>query len=85
MKYYRANWRGITEFDIIRETEMSVIFKEPNKIKETREVKKTSFYSWHKTKEDAVQYLIEKEQRTIECAQTQIIRAKQEIEKIRQY
>jgi hypothetical protein len=81
MKMFRARWDRVEEFEIIKETEKQIVYtNEYGRIE--REAKISDWQSWHKSKEEAVNFLIAKKQKEIDILQRQIDYKKEEMEKI---
>jgi succinate dehydrogenase flavin-adding protein (antitoxin of CptAB toxin-antitoxin module) len=82
---YKTSWSGIEEIDVIRETDQCVYVFNKYRGKEERIAKFSNYNSIFKTKDSAIRFLIEEEQKKIVSAQNQIIMAKERIEKISKY
>lgn len=63
MKKFRGNYgTRIDELEIIKETEKQIVYIRKEDGREVREAKVSDWASWHETKEDAVNYMVEKQQ-----------------------
>jgi hypothetical protein len=82
MKKFRANYgTKIEEFEITKETDKQVVYTNEMGC-ETREAKVSDCASWHNSKEDAVNFLISKEQAKIDEKLKQVQRHKDNMNKI---
>ena len=82
MKKFRANYgTRIEEFEVTKETDKQVVYIN-NMGREIREAKKSDWASWHNSKEDAVNFLISKEQAKIDEKLKQIQYHKDNMNKI---
>jgi hypothetical protein len=82
MKKFRACYSGkIEELEIIKETEKQIFFISNSGMK-TRENKLSNWASWHHTKEDAIDYLVSKENEEIESRLREIKYIKEKIKEI---
>ena len=82
MKKFRSvsDYR-IDELEVIKETEKQVVFIENNR--ESREAKRSDYASWHDTKEEAREVMINRQRLKIEGYQRQIKYCEEHIEKIK--
>jgi len=63
MKKYRGNHgTRIEELEVVKETEKQIVYIRKEDGREIREAKVSDWSSWHETKEDAVNYMIEQQQ-----------------------
>ena len=81
---YRANYNSIKEFEIIKETEKQVVYKNERGA-ENREAKISDWCSWHNTFEEAREYIIQKEMKSIEQLLSRIKYHNEVIDKIKSF
>lgn len=83
MRKFRTSYREkIEEFEVIKETKSQITFIR-SQGRESKERKLSSYHSWHDTKEEAKEYLIECYRQSIEHKEMQINSDKAKIEKIK--
>lgn len=84
MKKFRSNYGTIIdELEVIKETEKQVVYRRKDDGREIREAKVSNWASWHETKEDAVNYMIEENQVKINELKKQIDVCTEKIKTIR--
>jgi len=71
MYKYRAIWERIEKLEVIKETPKQVVFINVRGGQD-RELKKTSYFSWHDTFEEAKQALIDEKQFKIDTLKRQL-------------
>jgi hypothetical protein len=72
MKMFRANYgTKIEELEIIRQTEKQIIYIDSFG-REQGDYKTSQWQSWHETKKEAIEYLIEKRQKEIDSCLNKI-------------
>ena len=84
MEKYRASFAGIKKYQIVKETEKQVVFLDGNG-KEKRLAKISGRASWHDTKDEAIEYLINQEKVKISEFNRLIAFCNHTIEKIKNY
>ncbi|HRP30507.1 MAG TPA: hypothetical protein PKV73_01380 [Agriterribacter sp.] len=79
LMYKTAKWsEKIEEREVLKTTDKSVYFTAHNR--EQKELKHTSYYDWHDTKQDAVNFLKKRYLSKIEYAEKEIAEAKRNLE-----
>ena len=81
MKMIRARFARLEEFEVIKETEKQIVYINERGT-ETREAKVSDWSSWHKTTEEAINYLISRKQKEIDTYLSRIEYLKKEMNKI---
>jgi len=71
MYKYRAMWERIEKLEVIKETPKQVVFINEHGLQD-RALKKTSYFSWHDTFEEAKQALIDEKQFNIDKLKRQL-------------
>ena len=82
MYKYRAIWEQIEKFEIVKETPKQVVFKNVRG-GEDRELKNTSYYSWHDTFAEAKQALINERQSKVDSLKRQLKNAEEKVNIVR--
>ena len=84
MKKFRANYgTRIEELEVTKETDKQIVYKRKEDGREVRESKVSDWASWHETKEDAVNFMVSKQQLKIDEHLKQIEYCQERIETIR--
>jgi len=78
MYKYRAIWETIEKFEVIKETPKQVVFINVRGGQD-RELKKTSYFSWHDTFAEAKQALIDKKQFEVDSIERRLKNAKEKL------
>ena len=81
MKKYKALFERIEEYEVVKETPKQLTFIN-ERGSEIRESKRTEWYSWHDTYEEAKQALIEKYSNIVELKERQLDYHKEQLRKI---
>ena len=84
MKKFRVNYSTrIKELEVIKETDKQIVYKREDDGREVREAKVSDCASWYETKEDAINFMVSKQQLKIDEYLKQIEYCQEKIETIR--
>lgn len=84
MRKYRADYLPKIELiEIVKESDKQIVYKNGNG-REIRESKVSNYHSWHDTLEDAMNYLVGVEEKSIELLKSRISMHERKIKKIEQ-
>ncbi len=82
---YRSRWSSIEAFEVIKETNAFVVFKNKhNHNKPGREAKRSDWQNWHDSFQEAKLFLIEQQNIKILMIKQKLKYAEQELEKLRE-
>lgn len=81
MKMFRARFNKIEEFEVIKETEKQVVYINERGRSE-REAKTADWQSWHNSKEEAIEFMVDRKRKEIEHLNNRIDYINSEINKI---
>lgn len=82
MKKFRANYgTRIEELEVVKETEKTIVYIDMFG-KEQRDYKVSSWNTWHDSKTEALNFLVNKKQKEIEHLYSQIKYKEEELENI---
>jgi 2'-5' RNA ligase len=73
---YRTAWNEIEALEVSRETKAQVVRVIGSHATERREAKRSEYYNWHDTWEDAHAFLIERAEAEVQALRNQLEQAK---------